>query len=406
LSIGEHQDATTHDQPALGSVEAEQDESGKRVPPAAKWGMAGLLLVYTSLGTYALVSTLGSSAGPGHPEGVTRSVAVALGKSAAPSRAQSPAEPGTPAPGIEDSPGQPGRLANIKPPPGAAAARVTAPARPATPPDEVLMAISATAVGPDGSSDGDHPGLASLVLDRHSAMSWVTHWYATAHFGNLQDGTGLLLDMGRTVTIRQVELALGGSPGLWGADLQIRVGDTPDLAGQAPVAAAEDAGGWVTAKLQAPATGRYVQIWFTKLPLDPQGTFQEHVYGVTVHGSAPRPSRSSASWVNVHATGKASHSGRPRDAHRGGGHGHGGTGNHGSTGNHARDDAYGGGHARDDAYGGGHARDGGHGGGHARDGGHGGGHAHDGGHGSAGHGAGSSLGIRCRIDRWASARYR
>jgi hypothetical protein len=335
--------------------------------------MAGLLLVYAGLGTYAVFSTLGSSAGPGHPEGVTRSVAVALGKSAAPSRAQPSATPGTPASGTEDLPGGSAQLPTIKWASGTATARATDPAQPSTPPDEVLTAISAVAVGPDGASDGDHPALASLVLDQHSAMSWVTHWYATAYFGNLQDGTGLLLDMGRTVTIRQVELALGGSPGFWGADLQIRVGDTPDLAGLAPVSAVDDVGGWVTAKLQTPATGRYVQIWFTKLPLDPQGTFQEHVYGITVHGSAPRPSRSSASWVNVHAHSRDSHSGRSRDAHRGDGHGHDGYGNggHGGGGYGGRrgDGGYGNGSHGGGSYGGGHDEDS-YGGNHAHGGGY------------------------------------
>jgi hypothetical protein len=323
--------------------------------------MAGLLLVYGGLGTYATIRTVDSNAGPGHPERVTRSVAGALGKSAAPSRAATAgaaasgaATSGTAAPGSSDLWGQ---LANVKSAFAAAAAMAAAPSRPATPPNEVLAAISATAVGPDGASDGDHPDLASLVVDPSSAMSWVTHWYKTAYFGNLQDGTGLLLDMGRTVTIRQIKLALGGSPGFWGADVQIRVGDSPNLAGLAPVATANDVGGWVAADLKGPVTGRYVQIWFTKLPLDQQGTFQEHVYGITVHGSAPRPTNSSASRINTHTT---SHTdGQSRGAHSGGGHGHGGHQGGGDGGGHGDG-------------GGPHGHDGGHGGGHA----HGGGFGH------------------------------
>jgi hypothetical protein len=299
LSISENQLPSA----ALGSIEAEQNESVKRVPAAAKWGMAGLLVVYAGVSAYA-VATLGSSVGSRHPEGVTRSVATALGQSAAPSGPTS-------APGTESLWGQ---LANAKAASSAAtSAQPTAPTQPATPPDAVLTAISATAVGPDGSSDGDHPQLAALVLDPDSQTSWVTHWYQSAYFGHLQDGTGLLLDMGRSVTIRQIELALAGTPGSWGADLQIRVGDSPDLASAAPVVSATDVGGWVTAELQAPATGRYVQIWFTKLPLDREGTYQEHVYHVTVHGSAPRPPSSSASPVNIH-------------------HGHGGPGGSGGRG--------------------------------------------------------------------------
>jgi hypothetical protein len=351
LSISENQDVTTHDEP--GSVEAEHNESVKKVPAAAKWGMAGLLLVYGGLGTYATFRTVDSNAGPGHPEGITHSVAIALGKSAAPSRAAASgtAASGTAASGASDLWGQ---LANVKSASGAAAAMAAAPARPATPPNEVLTAISATAIGPDGASDGDHPDLASLVVDPNSMTSWVTHWYETAYFGDLQDGTGLLLDMGRPVTIRQIKLALGGSPGFWGADVQIRVGDSPNLAGLAPVATANDVGGWVTADLKGPVTGRYVQIWFTKLPLDQQGTFQEHVYGITVHGSAPRPSDSSASRINTHTT---SHTdGQSRGAHSGGGHGYGG---HQGGGPHGQGN--GGGHG---GGGGPHGHDGGHGGGH------------------------------------------
>jgi hypothetical protein len=383
LSISENQDVTTHDEP--GSVEAEHHESVKKVPAAAKWGMAGLLLVYGGLGTYATIRTVDSNAGPGHPEGVTRSVAVALGKSAAPSRAaisgaatsgaatSGAATSGTGASGASDLWGQ---LAKVKSASGAAAAKAAAPSQPATPPNAVLTAISATAIGPDGASDGDHPDLASLVVDPHSMTSWVTHWYETAYFGNLQDGTGLLLDMGRTVTIRQIKLALGGSPGFWGADVQIRVGDNPNLAGLAPVATANDVGGWVTADLKGPVTGRYVQIWFTKLPLDQQGTFQEHVYGVTVHGSAPRPTNSSASRINTHTSShtdgqsRGAHSG---GAHSGGGHGHGGPqggGGHGHGDGQGHGGGYGDGHGHGDG-GGPHGHDGGHDGGHDR--GHGGG---------------------------------
>ena len=329
MSISENQDVTTHGQPggaALGSIEEEQKESVKKVPAAAKWGMAGLLVVYTGVSTYA-VTTLGST-GPKHPEGVTRSVAAALGTPAA-SGAQAAA------PDTENLAGQ---LANVK---AASSAVGTAqPAQSAEPtqsgaqPDSVLTAISATAVGPDGSTDGDHPELAALVLDPHTQTSWVTHWYESPYFGNLQEGTGLLLDMGRTVTIRQIELALGGSPGFWGADVQIRIGDSPNLGSTGPVASATDVGGWVTAELQAPARGRYVQIWFTKLPRDHEGTYQEHVYGITVHGSAPRPSSSSASWVNVHTTSQTARQswgdhhghgdGGYRGDGRGGPHAHGG----------------------------------------------------------------------------------
>jgi hypothetical protein len=36
--------------------------------------------------------------------------------------------------------------------------------------------------------------------------------------------------------------------------------------------------------LTSPAHGRYVLIWFTKLPTDSSGAFQAHVEGVTLQG--------------------------------------------------------------------------------------------------------------------------
>jgi len=242
--------------------------------------MAGLLLAYAGLGTYAVASALG--AGPSHPEGVTRSTATALAGSAA-NGAGGASSSGTDAGAVAASKSYAARAY-------AEVAANPAVAESGAPPVEVLTALSATAIGPLGASDGDHPQLAQYVLNPQSRTPWITQWYASAHFGRLKEGTGLLLDMGRVVTIRQVQLALAGGPGLRGADVEIRIGDTPDLAQTKPVAVADDVGGWVMPRLSSPATGRYVQIWFTKLPLDSTGTYQEHVYGVTVQGTVPAPS--------------------------------------------------------------------------------------------------------------------
>jgi len=142
----------------------------------------------------------------------------------------------------------------------------------------VLTVASVVAFGPNGTSDGDDPGRAASVIGGSAAESWQTKWYRTAHFGNLQSGTGLLLDMGKTVTISAVELKL--APG--SADLKIRVGRT---VGSLVLAATRvGVGGTVYVHLAAPATGRYVEIWFTALPRDTAGTYQETVYNVQVSG--------------------------------------------------------------------------------------------------------------------------
>ena len=161
-------------------------------------------------------------------------------------------------------------------------ARSTVPSRPASPAPaptatELLTPVSATAFGPGGTSDGDNPQGASLALSGDPATPWHTSWYTTARFGNLQTGTGLLIDLGRTVTAAGVTIRLGDTPG---ADLQVRAGTT--VGGLRVVASATDAGGAVRLGLASHPHARYLLIWFTLLPPDTSGTYQADVSSVRV----------------------------------------------------------------------------------------------------------------------------
>jgi hypothetical protein len=149
-------------------------------------------------------------------------------------------------------------------------------------PVEVLPVESAQAFGPDGTSDGDNPALASDVVSGNSSQQWETKWYATANFGNDQPGTGLVLDMGKPVTVTKVTLELAAGS----ADVIVRVGNTPVPGTFTPIAEGTGVGGTVSLPAATPASGRYVEIWFTLLPVDAAGTFQESVYGVQVTGRA------------------------------------------------------------------------------------------------------------------------
>ena len=164
---------------------------------------------------------------------------------------------------------------------------VTAPHRPSgTRPGgaaQALTPVNATAFGLLGESDGDNPELARLAIDGSPATAWHTQWYATAGFGNLKPGTGLLLDMGRSVTVTSAQIMLGA---ITGADLQLRAGGEPVLADLRPVARATDAGGVVTMRPARPAKARYLLLWFTRLPPDSSGTFEAIVYDVRLQGIA------------------------------------------------------------------------------------------------------------------------
>ena len=89
-----------------------------------------------------------------------------------------------------------------------------------------LKPVSASSFDPYGDGQGENSQLAYLAIDASPATAWSTEWYASADFGNLKPGTGLLLDMGRTVTITSVQVLLGRIPG---ADFQVRVGDVASL---------------------------------------------------------------------------------------------------------------------------------------------------------------------------------
>jgi hypothetical protein len=155
----------------------------------------------------------------------------------------------------------------------------TAPASP--PPPRVLSVASVAAFGPDGTTDGDNPENVAQALAGDPANPWYTDWYASPDFFDMTPGTGLLLDLGRTVTVTSVSVSLGGAPG---ASLQLRAGSEPAPAWLPAVAGVSGAGGTVQLRPSAPVQVRYVLIWFTSLPPTPAGTYQASVYQVVVQG--------------------------------------------------------------------------------------------------------------------------
>jgi hypothetical protein len=158
---------------------------------------------------------------------------------------------------------------------------VTATPKPAVAPrPQTLVPVSAVAFGPNGTADGDNPQIAARVLT-DPAMGWVSQWYATPSFGNLKQGTGLLLDLGRTVTVTTVTLSLGSPPG---TSLELRLGAAPDLTALPVVATGTAIRDQLSLPLASAARARYVLLWFTRLPPDDAGTYQLFVHQVAIQG--------------------------------------------------------------------------------------------------------------------------
>ncbi len=158
--------------------------------------------------------------------------------------------------------------------------RPTSSAKPPAPVRRLAIQ-GAGAYRPDGLADGDNPQSASFAVTADAPAPWETDWYTTANFGLLKQGTGLLLDMGKPVTITTVTIALGAD---WGANLQVRAGDEADLSEMPVVASETDVGGLLTMRLKTPARARYVLIWFVKLPPSGDGTYAASIYSATVEG--------------------------------------------------------------------------------------------------------------------------
>jgi hypothetical protein len=235
-------------------------EPGDPQRPARWWKLAlvGLVGVFATLAVYDLTSMSGGlgSAGAASASGrVSPAAATRTGGT-------SPSAPASAAPATSP-----------------AATPATSPA--SSPASHSLSVASIAAFGPDGTSDGDNPAIVSRI--NGGGQPWYSSWYATPEFGDLQAGTGLLLDMGNQVTVSSVRLVLGSQQG---ADVQVLVGDATALGDMSIAATATNVGGTVRLSTPARASGRYVLIWFTALPPNGQGKYQVSVYGATVDGTA------------------------------------------------------------------------------------------------------------------------
>ena len=144
--------------------------------------------------------------------------------------------------------------------------------------------------GPADDPGNENDQLAGLAIDSNPSTSWNTQFYFNNPvFGGLKKGTGLILDMGKPVRLSSVQITFGSIPG---ADVQIEVGsnnnrDPSALSSFTPVAKATGVGGTHTFTTHSRAKGRYVLVWFTKLPprAGSSDRFEAQIFNIVVRGS-------------------------------------------------------------------------------------------------------------------------
>ena len=155
----------------------------------------------------------------------------------------------------------------------------------------VLHPVSAAGFDPLESRRAD-PGdenstIARFAIDKNPATAWSTQYYlGNPVFGGLKRGSGLILNMGRQVRISSVTVAFGSKRG---ADVAIEVGNDDarrpaSLSTFTIVARADGLGGTHTFRAARQVKGRYLLIWFTKLPPLGKGRFAAEIFNVVVRG--------------------------------------------------------------------------------------------------------------------------
>jgi hypothetical protein len=116
------------------------------------------------------------------------------------------------------------------------------------------------------------------AIDGSNSSFWTTQHYGNAHFGGFRPGIGLVIDMGKPVTVSKVRVTMppADQPGT----VELHVGDSGDPSA-AKTDTADAGGGFDLNGRQT--KGQYVTLWFTKLPH--AGDFRIRVSDVSVYGT-------------------------------------------------------------------------------------------------------------------------
>lgn len=116
---------------------------------------------------------------------------------------------------------------------------------------------------PDKRKGRESQELAATVNDADPDTAWLTSEYASPSLDG-KEGVGLIFDLGEPQDVQQVALNLIGR----GSAVEVRVADRilPDPALWTPLASAFAPRDAISVRAPRPVTGRYVLVWFTRVP--------------------------------------------------------------------------------------------------------------------------------------------
>jgi serine/threonine protein kinase len=132
-------------------------------------------------------------------------------------------------------------------------------------PASPIPGLTARDFDPQGSDHSENAGEAPLAVDGNPATAWTTLRYDQQFGpGGLKTGVGLVIDLGASHSVGEVDLTTFGSP----TSISIYVSATRpvNLVGLTAATTGDVAGTHSALALDQPRTGRYVVVWLTKLP--------------------------------------------------------------------------------------------------------------------------------------------
>lgn len=145
-----------------------------------------------------------------------------------------------------------------------------------------VTGLAAADLDPQGSPPEENPDRAALAVDQDQGTSWPTQTY-NQNFGpgGLKDGVGLVVDLGESRSVSEIDLLLVGAA----TDVSLFLTDeTPtDVDGLDPLSEVS-AASREEIVLDEPATGRYLTVWLTSLPPTDDGRFRGEIAEVVVRG--------------------------------------------------------------------------------------------------------------------------
>ncbi|MEI5673415.1 MULTISPECIES: protein kinase family protein [unclassified Nocardioides] len=145
-----------------------------------------------------------------------------------------------------------------------------------------ISGLRATDLDPAGNPPRENPDTVGRVVDGDPETTWRTSTY-NEQFGpgGLKDGVGVVVDLGRSYDVAQVDLRLVGRPTV--VSLYLTDEAPSDVEGLTPFLADQRVGTEASLAPDAPVAGRYLTVWLTALPSVEDG-FRGEVAEIAVRG--------------------------------------------------------------------------------------------------------------------------